>query len=145
LVVALGVGQIKTGAPCRSERSFFFPSYVPPPSSSTLSTAVVWIGEAQCRLLFLVFLVLIQEYQRGKQILCLTHSYPPLISSPSSLSHEIKLKLTRTRKQRQNNNEISGVAKYNALIRIEDEIHQSGGKTIYAGAEGFSVGPKGSS
>jgi hypothetical protein len=37
---------------------------------------------------------------------------------------------------------IAGVAKYNALIRIEDEIHQSGAKTLYAGAQGFSVGPK---
>lgn len=54
LVVALGVGQIKTGAPCRSER----------------------------------------------------------------------------------------VAKYNALIRIEDEIHQAGGTTRYAGALGLSVGPQ---
>jgi enolase len=53
LVVALGVGQIKTGAPCRSER----------------------------------------------------------------------------------------VAKYNALIRIEDEIKQSGATTIYAGASGLSSGP----
>lgn len=37
---------------------------------------------------------------------------------------------------------VTGVAKYNALIRIEDEIKMSGGKTLYAGAEGFSVGPK---
>ena len=36
----------------------------------------------------------------------------------------------------------TGVAKYNALIRIEDEIKMSGGTTVYAGAEGFSVGPK---
>lgn len=34
------------------------------------------------------------------------------------------------------------VAKYNALIRIEDELTRAGHKVIFAGAEGFSVGPK---
>ncbi|KAI5481672.1 enolase [Pseudohyphozyma bogoriensis] len=34
------------------------------------------------------------------------------------------------------------VAKYNALIRIEDEIVQAGGHVIYGQEKGFSVGPK---
>lgn len=34
------------------------------------------------------------------------------------------------------------VAKYNALLRIEDEIKQAGGKVVYAGSNGLSVGPK---
>lgn len=33
------------------------------------------------------------------------------------------------------------VAKYNALIRIDDEIKQAGGKTVYAADKGFSRGP----
>ena len=33
------------------------------------------------------------------------------------------------------------VAKYNRLIRIADEIKRAGGKSLYAGADGFSKGP----
>lgn len=34
------------------------------------------------------------------------------------------------------------VAKYNALLRISDELKQAGKKVVYAGDQGLSVGPK---
>lgn len=76
LVVGLGVGQIKTGAPCRSERECTFP----------------------------------------------IESCSIIDGRPFSFLYV-------------------GVAKYNALIRIEDEIKMSGGKVVYAGQQGFSAGP----
>jgi enolase len=34
------------------------------------------------------------------------------------------------------------VAKYNALLRISDELKQAGKNVVYAGDQGLSVGPK---
>lgn len=62
-----------------------------------------------------------------------------LLADPSVRSRPRACRSSRVRMLIQT---CTGVAKYNALIRIEDEIKMSGATTVYAGAEGFSVGPK---
>ncbi|GAA6051972.1 hypothetical protein JCM3770_002990 [Rhodotorula araucariae] len=150
LVVGLGVGQIKTGAPCRSERVAkntkiqIVGDDLTVTNPKRIQTA---IEKKSCNGLLLKVnqIGTITESIKATQ-LASSDGWGTMVSHRSGETEDttiadlvVGLGTGQIKTGAPCRSE--RVAKYNRLIRIADEIKQAGGSVRYAGSDGLSRGP----